>query len=301
MIYFFDCAAEYPNEETKEEAGATEYFTLAKEALKNRLRNTVADQAYSAENKAGYTGTFGTDIGAKHAGSDIWAHGWWAYGNKSIDYAFDLEAGEYRVSTGFQEWWSTSRPSKIEVSVNGEELNSMFFTLAGSDTALQKTLDFVLKEDATVTVSVSKIGSADPVMSWIAVMRDTKDAVDPEPTPEPEPEPEPQEPDLSKYTPAKASIKALKATGGKKLKITWKKVKNASGYEVQVSTNKKFKKIDKKASTKKGSKTTVTIKKLKKNKKYYVQVRAYRNVKIDGKTYKVVGKWSKIKTSKKIK
>ena len=84
----------------------------------------------------------------------------------------------------------------------------------------------------------------------------------------------------------KAKIKKAKNLKGKKIKLTLKKVKNATGYEVQYATNKKFKK----AKTKKIKKLTVTLKKLKKNKKYFIRVRAF------NKTTK--GAWSKVKKVK---
>lgn len=74
---------------------------------------------------------------------------------------------------------------------------------------------------------------------------------------------------------------------------TMKKVKKAKGYEVQVSSDKKFKKIVlKKDSTK--NKLTVKGKKLKSNKTYYVRVRAYATyTDTKGKTVKVYSKWNK--------
>lgn len=93
-------------------------------------------------------------------------------------------------------------------------------------------------------------------------------------------------------TPGKVKIKsATKAKKSKKAKITLKKIKKAKGYEVRISTNKKFKK---KTTIKKFTKkVTVTFKKLKKNKKYYVKARAYV---LNAKGKKVYGKWSKVKT-----
>ena len=92
--------------------------------------------------------------------------------------------------------------------------------------------------------------------------------------------------------PKKAKIKKVK--GYKKaLEVSYSKVSGASGYQIQVATDKKFKK-NKKTVTAKKSKTKVKISKLKKKKKYYVRVRAYKSV--SGK--KVYGAWSKVKTVK---
>lgn len=92
--------------------------------------------------------------------------------------------------------------------------------------------------------------------------------------------------------PKKAKIKKVK--GYKKaLEVRYAKVSGASRYQIQVATDKKFKK-NKKTVTAKKSKTKVKISKLKKKKKYYVRVRAYKSA--SGK--KVYGAWSKIKTVK---
>ncbi|MCR5101179.1 MAG: fibronectin type III domain-containing protein [Butyrivibrio sp.] len=61
----------------------------------------------------------------------------------------------------------------------------------------------------------------------------------------------------------------------KSVKLTWTKVSDASGYEIEYSQNKKFKK-SKTVTINKGSKVTTKIrKKLTRNKKYYFRVRAY--------------------------
>lgn len=100
--------------------------------------------------------------------------------------------------------------------------------------------------------------------------------------------------------PGKAKVKALKP-GKKQLKVTWNKDTKATGYEVQCCLNKKFKSGVKKANIKKAKTTTTTFKKLKKGKKYYVRIRAYKTVKVNGKSTKLTGAWSKVMTSKKIK
>ena len=76
--------------------------------------------------------------------------------------------------------------------------------------------------------------------------------------------------------------------------VTWKPAKDVDGYEIQVATDKKFKKNKKSAIINKKNAKKKTIKNLKKNKKYFVRVRAYKIV--DGK--KVYGKWSKVKSVK---
>lgn len=80
------------------------------------------------------------------------------------------------------------------------------------------------------------------------------------------------------------------------MQISWKKNKDASGYVIQYSTNNKFKN-PKKVTINKGKVVKKTIKKLKK-KTYYVRIRAYKNVKFEGKNVKVYGTYSKAKRVK---
>lgn len=122
----------------------------------------------------------------------------------------------------------------------------------------------------------------------------------PTPTPSPAPTPAPTQPIATPTTSAKAvskpkSAKIKKVKAAKKaVSVEWKKVSGVKGYQVQVATDKKFKKNKKTATVKKQKTTKVTIKKLKAKKKYYVRIRTYKTV--NGK--KVYSSWSKVKTVK---
>ena len=93
--------------------------------------------------------------------------------------------------------------------------------------------------------------------------------------------------------PNKTSVKKLKAKKGS-VELTWSKTKGVKGYEIQLATDKKFKKNKKTATVKKQKTTKTTVKKLKAKKKYYVRVRTYKIV--NGK--KVYSAWSKVKSVK---
>lgn len=94
---------------------------------------------------------------------------------------------------------------------------------------------------------------------------------------------------------AKLTSLKVKSKAKKKINVSWKKVKKAKGYQVQVSTNKKFKKN--KIIFKKDLKKTKLIiknKKIKSKKTYYVRVRAYAAYKDNnGKSQKVYSAWNK--------
>ena len=93
--------------------------------------------------------------------------------------------------------------------------------------------------------------------------------------------------------PKQTASAVAKAKKGKKIKVSWKKVSAANGYEVYRATkeNGKYKKV--KTVTKKKT-VSFTDKSLKKGKTYYYKIRAYRMIK--GK--KVYGPYSDIVSAK---
>ncbi len=89
-----------------------------------------------------------------------------------------------------------------------------------------------------------------------------------------------------------------KLTAAKKgFKVTWKKqATQTTGYQVQYSTNKNFKKGNKTVTISKNKTTSKSVSKLSAKKKYYVRVRTYKTVKIGGKSVKLYSGWSKAKS-----
>lgn len=85
---------------------------------------------------------------------------------------------------------------------------------------------------------------------------------------------------------------AKKKKSAKTAKISLKKLKKVSGYQIQISRTKKFK--TKNVITKYSKKASFTVKKLQAKKKYYVRARAYVSV---GKK-KIFGNWSATKQVK---
>lgn len=93
--------------------------------------------------------------------------------------------------------------------------------------------------------------------------------------------------------PKKTSIKKL-SKGKKKFTVNWAKISGVKGYQIQYSSDKKFKKNNKSVTVTKQKTTKATVKKLKSKKKYYVRVRTYKTV--NGK--KIYSSWSKVKSVK---
>lgn len=79
--------------------------------------------------------------------------------------------------------------------------------------------------------------------------------------------------------------------------VKWKKqAVQTTGYEIQYSTNSKYKKGTAKiVKVKKNKTVSRTISKLKAKRKYYVRIRTYKNVKINGVNTNLYSGWSKTK------
>ena len=89
------------------------------------------------------------------------------------------------------------------------------------------------------------------------------------------------------------TITSVKAQS-KAFTVKWKKKSGITGYQIQYSSNKTFKKNNKSVTVTKQKTTKATVKKLKSKKKYYVRVRTYKTV--NGK--KIYSSWSKVKSVK---
>lgn len=98
---------------------------------------------------------------------------------------------------------------------------------------------------------------------------------------------------------AKITTLTAKSKAKKKITVSWKKVKKAKGYQVEVSAKKNFQKpIFKKFTAK--TKLNIKNSKIKSKKTYYIRVRAYATYKDKNNvTKKVYSKW--IKKIRKVK
>lgn len=96
-----------------------------------------------------------------------------------------------------------------------------------------------------------------------------------------------------RVVPNKVTLSKVTSTAKKTITSKWKKEKNASGYQMYISTKKNFKKETYERTYKK-SNTSAKLTGLKKGRTYYVKIRAYKTVK--GKKY--YGPWSTVKKVK---
>lgn len=98
--------------------------------------------------------------------------------------------------------------------------------------------------------------------------------------------------DFSAFAASKLPATSITSLSAKDngFKIKWKKKSSITGYQIQYSTNSKFKKGNKSIKIKSAKTVSKKITKLKAAKKYYVRIRTYK-----GKKY---SKWSKVKSTK---
>ena len=101
--------------------------------------------------------------------------------------------------------------------------------------------------------------------------------------------------DFSAFAASKLPATSITSLSAKDngFKIKWKKKSGITGYQIQYSTNSKFKKGNKSIKIKNAKTISKKITKLKVAKKYYVRIRTYK-----GKKY---SKWSKVKSIKTTK
>ena len=98
-------------------------------------------------------------------------------------------------------------------------------------------------------------------------------------------------PKATKMSSVKAAKKAFTAKWAKQSVQT-------TGYQVQYSTSKNFKKSVKTSTITKNKTVSKAVKKLSAKRTYYVRVRTYKTVKVNGKSVKLYSKWSAAKSVK---
>ena len=101
-------------------------------------------------------------------------------------------------------------------------------------------------------------------------------------------------PGVLKTQQKKAVLSAVQSKKAKTVSVKWKRDNMVTGYVIQYSTDKNFKKNVKKVTIGKNKTVSTTIKKLKSKKTYYVRVASYK--KVSGKTY--TGTYSNVKKIK---
>ncbi len=151
--YFIDCSW----------SESTQHASLKAAA---GLKNEVADQAYQ-EGSWGYL-TKASGYGATNTINS----GWYDPVGDKIQYKLPLEAGNYKVTFGFHDWWYTNfakRPMILKAYVGEETIDWGTCGTASDPNTIAVTRELSLDGNKDVTLSIER-GSADaPVLSWITV------------------------------------------------------------------------------------------------------------------------------------
>jgi hypothetical protein len=185
--------------------------------------------------------------------------------------------------------WSSSNTAVAVVDENGVvETKS-----AGSVTIKAETVDGNTGE---VTLSVSDKSSqvtASPSPSPVVVK--DKETASPAPSSSAGKANITASPSPSPSTGNKVTVSKVSGVRGsarkKKIVLRWNKLKDVTGYQVQISTNKNFTAAKTKVLS--SDKSSCTIKKLTSSQMYYVRIRAYKKYKNDsGNVSKAYGKYA---------
>ena len=224
--------------------------------------------------------------------------------NVSLDFSSipdDAEEGTYSVDISSDDYADisvaipiTEQQKDLLTSLIGQA-ESLLQGAAAEDSVLlahKNEAEELLKHDDSTSAD-----AADLINELTELLKPYQSAQTPEPTPAPTTTPEPTttpKPDTSTATTTQVKLAKqtakVKSNGKKSIKVSWKKDKQASGYEIVYSAKKSFS-GKKTIVVKKNTTTNKIIKKLISKKKYYVKVRSYKQ----SRKTKTYGKYSTVK------
>ena len=224
--------------------------------------------------------------------------------------------------TGYNDEWETVTEPYAGAMLGTVAADGTFTAIPNAVTDENGKVTFSFDKAGTYLVSAQTAKDGKPLVSPVCIVTVTPAPVTPEPTPDQKPgkdtdktteeapaititltikkdtetatteakTTEAARPSSAQKTVKKTTAKVASVTSAKKKQaaVQLKKVKKATGYQVQLSTSKKFTK--KTTVTVNTKKVKYTFKKLKSGKTYYVRSRAYRK---ENKTT-VYGKYSRI-------
>lgn len=176
IVYFVDAAATQGATDPGE-PGLSPAFDAVDALRGDAVRNDAPDGAFSEETGWGLRNPIGSGdgyVGLRARGAGAYdktrTTGWWASSGGSVDYAFTLAAGDYELTSGYQEWWGATRQVLPSVEIDGERISGDPVNLSASSPQGTSTIGFSLESETVVEFRAARgTGSADPVLSWIAV------------------------------------------------------------------------------------------------------------------------------------
>ncbi|MEY8515808.1 Ig-like domain-containing protein [Lachnospiraceae bacterium 29-84] len=177
FIYYIDSGVGSWNPK-RSESGA--YKEIAEEF---ELRNAVPDQYY----KPGSWGVVNDNDEVagnfQQEEDSIYANGWWARSGKKNEYIIPLEAGSYKATGFYTEWWGVTRAMKFYAEYtddNGQKKTSEVkeLTLSKSATRQTASISFTIEGVAGTTevhFITDKTASDDPVISGLSIEKNFTD------------------------------------------------------------------------------------------------------------------------------
>ena len=167
LVYFIDSYSNAPSADD-----STPVYDAVK-ALVPDLKNEAADQLYvEGENTWGLSGSVNTKGNTTATDkTDTGVYGSSNASGSSLSYSLYLEAGTYTITSEHHDWWWMDRPMSISLSHDGTDETLGSISLNNSHNNEIVSYDFTIKEDQTVTYTVTATGSQAPIISWLAVSK----------------------------------------------------------------------------------------------------------------------------------
>lgn len=184
LRYYIDCAADVPVNPNG--GGALEIRSSVYEAVEKyfeaggkALLNDTADQKYgSAADQWGFEITDSKNPlkpspdGAEGEYDNSYTAGWRTNGSEIV-YHLTLDAGTYKITNGFHDWYGSRsrdmRPELIYKDENGKEQKITFDTILSRGTDMAVTNKFTLPVSGDVTYKLVHAANEKPIISWLAV------------------------------------------------------------------------------------------------------------------------------------
>lgn len=137
------------------------------------LKNDVADKAYE-------DGSWGYLMKAeKYDGADAYTSGWYDPQGDKIQYKLPMEAGEYEVAFGFNDWWNymSGRPMNLKAHIGNNVIDLGTCGGEGAENRFAISKELKVEANADVILSIERGSQDAPILSWIYI-RDKSSSVD---------------------------------------------------------------------------------------------------------------------------
>lgn len=160
MEYMIDCN----NPQSLSHANALASSSLMRNEISEQIKTD--DNAWGSISPIGESGRDDMTAFSQTSLSNPYTGGYWARGGKSITYAMTLPAGDHTIYTGVKGWWNMGRSMKLTVAASQKTYEFTGFNPISNTESLY-TGNIHLEKEETITLTISKTDSNDPILSWI--------------------------------------------------------------------------------------------------------------------------------------